>query len=172
MQATEPYTAVFARGDAAALSRLRHFVAAHDPPRAAAPASPERATSSNHFDAKTDSSSASMYFHYYGMLQHQQNMMQDSTRTGTYYWAMLGNRSDFEGKVVVDVGAGSGILSLFAAQVCHVTARAQPMSAAACPHVLVTTGCACLSQPPALAWHRHRVQLLGAVEWVAVSWQR
>jgi ribosomal protein L11 methylase PrmA len=27
------------------------------------------------------------------------------------------NRSDFEGRVVVDVGAGSGILSLFAAQV-------------------------------------------------------
>jgi ribosomal protein L11 methylase PrmA len=27
------------------------------------------------------------------------------------------NRSDFEGRIVVDVGAGSGILSLFAAQV-------------------------------------------------------
>jgi predicted RNA methylase len=27
------------------------------------------------------------------------------------------NKSDFEGRVVVDVGAGSGILSLFAAQV-------------------------------------------------------
>jgi type I protein arginine methyltransferase len=43
--------------------------------------------------------------------------VQDTTRTGTYYWAMAGNASDFEGKVVADVGAGSGILSLFAAQV-------------------------------------------------------
>jgi histone-arginine methyltransferase CARM1 len=38
------------------------------------------------------------------------------TRTGTYHAAILGNRPDFEGKVVMDVGAGSGILSLFAAQ--------------------------------------------------------
>lgn len=36
---------------------------------------------------------------------------------GTYYAAVMENRSDFEGRVVVDVGAGSGILSLFAAQV-------------------------------------------------------
>ena len=37
-------------------------------------------------------------------------------RTGTYYAAILENRADFEGKVVGDIGAGSGILSLFAAQ--------------------------------------------------------
>jgi len=36
---------------------------------------------------------------------------------GTYYAAVLENRADFVGRVVVDVGAGSGILSLFAAQV-------------------------------------------------------
>jgi len=30
----------------------------------------------NRFDAKTDKSSADLYFHYYGMLQHQQNMLQ------------------------------------------------------------------------------------------------
>ncbi|KAI8468281.1 MAG: putative histone-arginine methyltransferase CARM1 [Monoraphidium minutum] len=70
----------------------------------------------NAFDAKTDRASSDMYFHYYGMLQHQQNMLQDATRTGTYHAAILGNRPDFEGKVVMDVGAGSGILSLFAAQ--------------------------------------------------------
>lgn len=39
------------------------------------------------------------------------------TRTGTYHAAITENRADFEGKVVMDVGAGSGILSLFAAQV-------------------------------------------------------
>ena len=42
---------------------------------------------------------------------------QDYTRTGTYYCAIMENVVDFQGKVVMDVGAGSGILSLFAAQV-------------------------------------------------------
>ncbi|GJN33388.1 hypothetical protein PR202_gb21985 [Eleusine coracana subsp. coracana] len=68
------------------------------------------------FDTKIEASSAKMYFHYYGQLLHQQNMLQDFVRTGTYYAAVMENRSDFEGRVVVDVGAGSGILSLFAAQ--------------------------------------------------------
>jgi hypothetical protein len=36
---------------------------------------------------------------------------------GTYYAAIMGNFSDFQDKTVMDVGAGSGILSLFAAQV-------------------------------------------------------
>ncbi|KAK7354812.1 hypothetical protein VNO80_20310 [Phaseolus coccineus] len=73
-------------------------------------------TSKSKFDEKIESSSAKMYFHYYGQLLHQQNMLQDYVRTGTYYAAVIENRSDFTGRVVVDVGAGSGILSLFAAQ--------------------------------------------------------
>lgn len=73
-------------------------------------------TSKSKFDTKIEASSAKMYFHYYGQLLHQQNMLQDFVRTGTYYAAVMENRSDFEGRVVVDVGAGSGILSLFAAQ--------------------------------------------------------
>ncbi|KAF8401488.1 hypothetical protein HHK36_012428 [Tetracentron sinense] len=68
------------------------------------------------FDEKIEASSAKMYFHYYGQLLHQQNMLQDYVRTGTYYAAVIENRADFFGRVVVDVGAGSGILSLFAAQ--------------------------------------------------------
>lgn len=68
------------------------------------------------FDKKIESSSAKLYFHYYGQLLHQQNMLQDYVRTGTYYAAVLENYLDFQGRVVVDVGAGSGILSLFAAQ--------------------------------------------------------
>ncbi|XP_022722938.1 probable histone-arginine methyltransferase 1.4 [Durio zibethinus] len=72
--------------------------------------------SKSKFDNKIEPSSAKMYFHYYGQLLHQQNMLQDYVRTGTYYAAVIENRADFMGRVVVDVGAGSGILSLFAAQ--------------------------------------------------------
>ena len=71
----------------------------------------------SHFDSKTDRGSADLYFHYYGCLQHQQNMLQDYIRTGTYHAAIAENPADFAGKVVMDVGCGSGILSLFAAQV-------------------------------------------------------
>lgn len=56
---------------------------------------------------------------------HQQNMLQDQIRTGTYYAAILENTADFQGKVIMDVGAGSGILSLFAAQVLRCSACAQ-----------------------------------------------
>ncbi|KAL1807363.1 hypothetical protein ACET3Z_024353 [Daucus carota] len=72
--------------------------------------------SKSKFDDKIEASSAKMYFHYYGQLLHQQNMLQDYVRTSSYYAAVIENRVDFAGQVVVDVGAGSGILSLFAAQ--------------------------------------------------------
>nr|VDC68236.1 unnamed protein product [Brassica rapa] len=71
--------------------------------------------STSKFDNKIEAASAKMYFHYYGQLLHQQNMLQDYVRTGTYHAAVMENRSDFSGRVVVDVGAGSGILSMFAA---------------------------------------------------------
>ncbi|XP_073154470.1 probable histone-arginine methyltransferase 1.3 [Henckelia pumila] len=73
-------------------------------------------SSKSKFDDKIEASSAKMYFHYYGQLLHQQNMLQDYVRTGSYYAAVMENRVDFLDRVVVDVGAGSGILSLFAAQ--------------------------------------------------------
>jgi len=68
------------------------------------------------FSDRTDDSSASQYFQFYGYLSQQQNMLQDFIRTSTYQKAIIGNFSDFQGKVVLDVGAGSGILSFFAAQ--------------------------------------------------------
>lgn len=68
------------------------------------------------FTERTDESSASQYFQFYGYLSQQQNMMQDYVRTSTYQKAILGNLNDFKGKIVMDVGAGSGILSFFAVQ--------------------------------------------------------
>lgn len=53
---------------------------------------------------------------FYSQLLHQGNMLADHVRTSTYQRAMLANTQDFSGKVVLDVGTGSGILSFFALQ--------------------------------------------------------
>ena len=68
------------------------------------------------FNQRTEESSATQYFQFYGYLSQQQNMMQDFVRTSTYQKAILSNLTDFRDKVVLDVGAGSGILSFFAQQ--------------------------------------------------------
>lgn len=68
------------------------------------------------FNQRTEAASASQYFQFYGYLSQQQNMMQDYVRTSTYQRAIHSNTEDFRDKVVLDVGAGSGILSFFALQ--------------------------------------------------------
>ncbi len=40
----------------------------------------------------------------------------DDIRTSTYRNAIINNKVDFQDKIVMDVGAGSGILSIFAAK--------------------------------------------------------
>jgi len=72
--------------------------------------------STSAFMQRTDPASAEAVFHYYSGLLNQQNMLQDVVRTGTYFGAIMSNAKDFHGKVVLDVGAGSAILSLFAVQ--------------------------------------------------------
>ena len=67
------------------------------------------------FTKKIDRTSAETYFSYYASLAEQQNMLQDRVRTGTYFTAILEHRAAFFGKIVMDVGAGSGVLSCFAA---------------------------------------------------------
>ncbi|KND03197.1 uncharacterized protein SPPG_02254 [Spizellomyces punctatus DAOM BR117] len=57
------------------------------------------------------------YFHYYAQFVHQQNMLQDNVRTSAYHSAIIVNGPTmFRDKDVLDVGAGSGILSYFAVQ--------------------------------------------------------
>jgi len=63
-----------------------------------------------------DATSFANYFCEYAYLYHQMDMLEDQHRTGTYYSAIISNPKSFEGKVVLDVGAGSGILSIMAAR--------------------------------------------------------
>lgn len=46
----------------------------------------------------------------------QENMLRDAVRVSSYQRAIAGNPTDFRGKSVMDVGAGTGLLSFFAAQ--------------------------------------------------------
>lgn len=45
-------------------------------------------------------------------------MLKDQVRTKSYMNAILNNAHVFKGKIVLDVGCGTGILSLFSAKVC------------------------------------------------------
>lgn len=56
------------------------------------------------------------YFCSYAYLYHQKQMLMDHVRMRAYHTAILGNKSLFAGKVVLDVGTGSGVLSIWAAQ--------------------------------------------------------
>eukprot|EP00040_Diaphanoeca_grandis_P044253 m.11796 g.11796 ORF g.11796 m.11796 type:complete len:510 (-) comp8982_c0_seq1:331-1860(-) len=68
------------------------------------------------FHKDREKKSTAEYFGYYGELSQQQNMLTDFTRTSTYQYACFSNPSDFAGKVVCDVGCGTGILCFFAAR--------------------------------------------------------
>eukprot|EP01062_Namystynia_karyoxenos_P081046 TRINITY_DN8838_c0_g1_i2.p2 TRINITY_DN8838_c0_g1~~TRINITY_DN8838_c0_g1_i2.p2 ORF type:complete len:369 (+),score=140.79 TRINITY_DN8838_c0_g1_i2:78-1109(+) len=59
---------------------------------------------------------AEWYFDSYSSLPMQEVMLRDGVRTRAYRDAILGNRALFEDAVVIDVGCGTGILSVYAAQ--------------------------------------------------------
>ncbi|KAL1391477.1 hypothetical protein pipiens_012360 [Culex pipiens pipiens] len=56
------------------------------------------------------------YFDSYEDLEIHRIMLTDKPRQDAYQQAILGHRDLFEGKTVLDVGAGTGILSVFCAQ--------------------------------------------------------
>ncbi|KAK9886592.1 hypothetical protein WA026_017518 [Henosepilachna vigintioctopunctata] len=56
------------------------------------------------------------YFHSYNNLEVHQLMLEDSARNQAYRKAILDNKNDIKGKVVLDVGCGTGILSVYFAQ--------------------------------------------------------
>ena len=62
-----------------------------------------------------EATTVEQYFAYYSKLYNQQNMLQDDIRTGIYRKAILENEVLFKDKIVMDVGAGTSILSIFAA---------------------------------------------------------
>ncbi|XP_022214230.2 protein arginine N-methyltransferase 1 [Drosophila obscura] len=56
------------------------------------------------------------FFQTYSRLETHMDLLKDSARTTAYQDAIQHNRQLFEGKVVLDVGCGMGILSIFAAK--------------------------------------------------------
>ncbi|KAL2228961.1 UNVERIFIED_CONTAM: Protein arginine N-methyltransferase PRMT10 [Sesamum indicum] len=56
------------------------------------------------------------YFCTYGFLYHQKEMLSDRVRMDAYFNAIFENKHHFQGKTVLDVGTGSGILAIWSAQ--------------------------------------------------------
>jgi hypothetical protein len=56
------------------------------------------------------------YFCTYGYLYHQKDMLEDQKRMTAYHDSVRLNPQQFKDKVVLDVGTGSGILAIWAAQ--------------------------------------------------------
>lgn len=71
------------------------------------------AKSLNDFENMT---SQDYYFDSYAHFGIHEEMIKDSVRTKTYQESMIANKHLFKGKVVLDVGCGTGILSMFAAK--------------------------------------------------------
>ncbi|GAB5358955.1 hypothetical protein AAMO2058_000503400 [Amorphochlora amoebiformis] len=56
------------------------------------------------------------YFSSYAYLYHQKEMLQDESRMAAYHGAIMSNPALFRNKTVLDVGAGTGVLSIWASK--------------------------------------------------------
>jgi protein arginine N-methyltransferase 1 len=64
--------------------------------------------------AQDNSNTSDEYFTSYNDVEVHRLMIQDKARTTSYQNAILNNSHIFKDKIVMDIGAGTGILSLFA----------------------------------------------------------
>ena len=67
----------------------------------------------------TDFSGKKDHDYYYGSYSNfyiHEEMLKDSNRTRAYQQAIENNPEDFKDKIVMDIGCGTGILSIFAAR--------------------------------------------------------
>jgi len=60
--------------------------------------------------------SSDYYFNSYEHHSIHEDMLKDTVRTGAYYHSIVSQSHVFKDKIVIDVGAGTGILSMFAAK--------------------------------------------------------
>lgn len=75
--------------------------------------SPSSKNSNVSYDEQT---SKDYYFDSYSHHGIHEEMLKDEVRTRTYQTAILNNKHLFENKIILDVGCGTGILSMFAVQ--------------------------------------------------------
>ena len=66
--------------------------------------------------SNAEMTSKDYYFDSYAHFGIHEEMLKDEVRTTSYRNAMIHNSHLFKGKVVLDVGCGTGILSMFAAK--------------------------------------------------------
>jgi predicted RNA methylase len=93
---------------------------AFEPPvpdlKSTTPAAPKNPTISSEIPSAEEHTSRDYYFDSYAHHAIHEEMLKDEVRTKTYQAAILQNPHLFKDKVVMDVGCGTGILSMFAVQ--------------------------------------------------------
>lgn len=67
-------------------------------------------------DGRVDFNDSEGYFSSYAHYSIHEDMLKDKVRTGTYQAFILDNKDMFQGARVLDIGCGTSILSIFAAQ--------------------------------------------------------
>lgn len=83
---------------------------------ASSPELPQDEIPTFHNDEEDRATDYANYFSAYADLYHQKVMLTDHNRMKAYHSAIMGNKEIFDGKVVMDVGTGSSILAVWAAQ--------------------------------------------------------